>query len=342
MGSFLPDYNDPIVSILLLLGIIFAVSVISYGYSIWKQEQKQKELLKFLKSFESNECTLDTQNMPFDESMKKPLFLLALSYQRSGDYSKSINLYLYLLKYTKDNSILSHLAEAYHKAGFLKRSVDIYKEILHNTPRDIDILYKLEFSYERLRDYDSAKEVLNILEVLKEDVSKHKINLDLQTILKSRATKEVKFKEISNMLSSSPYRWILIRELFILNANEAWKFYDDKEFKKLVDILWKLDIVQLNLDIIAKYNSLSKLYWTKGLLQSSFEDKETIFAIDLIANAKKSGFKSADLSFKYSCTKCKSSFPLMAYRCPNCHRVYSFDIKVLVEKKREKSSYSLQ
>jgi len=342
MGSFLPDYNDPIVSILLLLGIIFVVSVVSYGYSIWQQEQKQKELLNFLKSFDSSECTLDTQNMPFDEGMKKPLFLLALSYQRSGDYSKSINLYLYLLKYTKDNSILSHLAEAYHKAGFLKRSVDIYKEILHNTPRDIDILYKLEFSYEQLRDYTKAKEVLEILEVLEEDVSKHKLNLELQTILKSRATREVKFNKISKMLDTSLYRWILMRELFILNAKEAWRFYRDDEFNKLVDILWKLDIVQLNLDIIQKHNSLCKLYWAKGLLQSSFKEKETIFAIDLITSAKKSGFESADLSFKYSCSKCKSSFPLMAYRCPNCHRVYSFNIKVLVEKKREKSSYSLQ
>ena len=342
MGTFLPDYNDPIVSILLLLGIIFAVSVISYGYSIWKQEQKQKELLNFIKNFESNECTLDTKNMAFEDGMKKPLFLLALSYQRSGEYSKAINLYLYLLKHTKDNSILSHLAEAYHKAGFLKRSVDIYKEILHLNPRNKDILYKLEYSYEQLREFKKAKEVLDILEVLKEDVSKHKLNLKLQTILKSRATKEVKFKQIVKMLDNCSHRWALMRELFILNPKEAWQYYNDVEFKKLIDILWKLDIVQLNLDIISKYDTLSKLYWAKGLLQSSFSTKETIFAIDLIESAKKSGFNYANLAFKYSCTKCKNSFPIMAYRCPNCHRVYSFNLEVLVEQKREKNSYTLQ
>ncbi len=342
MGAFLPDYNDPIVSILLLLGIIFAVSVISYGYSIWKQEQKQKELLNFIKSFDSSECTLDTKNMPFEEGMKKPLFLLALSYQKSGEYSKAINLYLYLLKHTKDNSLLSHLAEAYHKAGFLKRSVNIYKEILHLTPRNKDILYKLEYSYEQLREFKKAKEVLDILEVLDEDVSKHKLNLELQTILKSKATKELKFKKIASMLKDCSHKWVILRELFILDAKEAWSFYDDKEFKKLVDILWKLDIVQLNLDIISKHNTLSKLYWTKGLLQNSFEEKETIFAIDLIESAKKSGYNQANLAFKYSCSKCKSTFPIMAYRCPNCHRVYSFNLEVLVEQKREKNSYTLQ
>jgi tetratricopeptide (TPR) repeat protein len=342
MGAFLPNYNDPIVSILLLLGIIFAVSVISYGYTIWQQEQKQKELLNFIKSFDSNECALDTKNMAFDESMKKPLFLLALSYQKSGDYSKAINLYLYLLKHTKDNSILSHLAEAYHKAGFLKRSVDIYKEILHITPRNKDILYKLEYSYEQLREFDKAKEILDILEVLDEDVSKHKSHLKLQKILKSQATKEVKFNKIKKMVNNNPYKWVLLRELFTLNPKDAWSYYKEEEFKKLVDILWKLDIVQLNLDIISSHSSLSKLYSLKGFVENSFKDKETIFAIDLISSAKECSFNKADLAFKYSCSKCKSTFPIMVYRCPNCHRVYSFNIEVSVEQKREKSSYTLQ
>jgi tetratricopeptide (TPR) repeat protein len=342
MGSFLPDYNDPIVSIFLLLGIIFAVSVISYGYSIWKQEQKQKELLNFLKSFDSNECMLDTQNMHFDDSMQKPLFLLARSYQRSGEYSKSINLYLYLLKHTKDSSILSHLASAYYKAGFIKRAVDIYKEILHNTPRDIAILYKLELCYEHLRDYTKAQEVLNILEVLNEDVTKYTEHLDLQLILTGDYNKEQKFAKITAKLEDSRHRWVLLRELFKLEPLNAWEYFRGEEFKKVVDIAWKLDIEQLNFDIISKYSTLSKLYSIKGLLQSSFSQKETIFAIDLIAAAKEGGFNSGDLSFKYSCTKCKNSFPLMAYRCPNCQSVYSFNVKVLVEQKREERGYSLQ
>jgi len=343
MGAFLPDYNDPIVSILLLLGIIFVVSIISYGYSIWKQEQKQQELLNFLKSFESNECTLDTKHMPFEMSMKKPLFLLALSYQKSGDYSKAINLYLYLLKHTKDNSILSHLAEAYYKAGFLKRSVNIYKEILHTTPRNIEILYKLEFVYEQLREYERAKEVLDILKNLGENIDKYTSHLELEIILKEPKSVDLKFKEISNLLSTHPYKWVLLRELFKLNAKRAWSYYSNSEFKNLIDMLWKLDIIQLNFDIIAKHNSLKKLYWAKDFLEdNSFEDKESIFALDLITSAKESGFNKGELSFKYNCSKCKNTFPIMMYRCPNCNSVYSFNIEVLVDKRREKRGYSLQ
>jgi len=341
MGAFLPDYNDPIVSILLLLGIIFAISLLSYGFTIWRQEVKNKEMLEFLKNFESSECTLDTENMPFDESMKKPLFMLALSFEKSGDYSRAVNLYLFLLKHTKENSILSHLAKAYYRAGFLKRAIDIYKEILYQTPRDIEVLYNLEFISEQLRDYSRASEALDILENLGEDVSKYRSHLELQVILKSGIKRSDKFKKIAEGIDGSPYRAVMLRELFMLNAKDAWEYYCDSEFENLVDILWKLDIVQLNLDIISRNNSLKKLYWTKGLAQNSYSKAESIFALDLLASAKESGYTLADLSFKYSCTSCKSSFPLMAYRCPNCHEVYSFKVEVLVEKKQEKSSYSL-
>ena len=162
MDSFLPNYNDPIVSILLLLGIIFIVSVLSYAYSIWKQEQRTKELMGFLKNFDSRECSLDVESMPFEESMKKPLFLLALSYQKSGEYSKSINLYLYLLKHTQDISILSNLALAYLNAGFLQRALDIYLEIASKKHRDKEALYQLEFIYEKLNNFENALDALEV------------------------------------------------------------------------------------------------------------------------------------------------------------------------------------
>jgi len=341
MGAFLPDYSDPIISILLLIGIVFIVSLLSYGYSIYKQEQKQKELLGFLKSFESNECTLDTQNMNYEASMKKPLFLLALAFDKSGEYSKSINIYLYLIKHTNDFSILKHLANSYHKAGFLKRSVNIYKEILYNTPRDKEVLYQLEFIYEKLREFNKAKEVIDILKELGEDVSKLNYNLTLQQIKGASISDDKKIEEFEKLLVNTEHRWIILRELFKLNPLKAWEYYEDKEFKKLVDILWKLDIAHLNLDIISKHTTLSKLYYAKGLLQSSPKEK-TIFAIDLIASAKDGNNLSGDLNFKYSCSKCKNSYPLQFLRCPNCHRVYSLNIEVSIGEKREKSSYSLQ
>ncbi len=342
MGAFLPSHNDPILSILLLLGIIFVVSLLSYGFTIWRHEKKQKELLSFLKSFDSKECELDTQNMKFDESMKKPLFLLAYAYERSGDYSKAINLYLYLTKHTQDSSLLTHLASSYHRAGFLQRAIDIYLEILSVTPRDKASLYRLELIYESLREFKRANEVLEVLDAQEEDISKLKSHLDLQKISKAHINKEEKIEQLIKLLEQTPYKWAVLRELFKIDAKIAWEFYEHKEYKKLVDILWKLESWQINLDIIQKDNALQKLYYAKGFLQNSPKQSSEFFAIDLIADARKAGNLDADASFKYSCTKCKSSSPLPFLRCNNCHRAYSFNIEVSVEKKREKSSYSLQ
>ncbi|NPA27849.1 MAG: hypothetical protein GXN91_02195, partial [Epsilonproteobacteria bacterium] len=200
MNRFLPDYNDPIVSILLLLGIIFIVATLSYAYSIWKQEQKTKELTRFLDKFDSKECLLDIDNLIFDESMKKPLFLLALAYERSGEYSKAINILLFLTKHTSDESYLKYLAKAYFKAGFLERSKRIYLQILSKYPRDIEALYELELIYEKLNDFKGAKEVLDVLEELGEDIQKFRLNILIEESLRTDIHK--RFSKLEALLDS--------------------------------------------------------------------------------------------------------------------------------------------
>ncbi len=347
MGAFLPNHNDPIISILLLLGTIFVVSVLSYGYSIWKQERRQKELLGFIQSFDSSECALDTQSMEFEPSMKKPLFLLAVAYERSGEYSKAINLYLYLLKHTSDSSLLRHLAKSYQKAGFLQRAVDIYIEILSMTPRDKESLYRLEFIYEHLREFKRANEILEVLEAQGEDIDRLKEHLMLQNITKSHMQNDEKITKLVELINSSSSSWAPLRELFRVDAKLAWRHFSNKDYKKLVDILWKLESWQIDLDIIKEHREVAKMYYAKGYLAEDFlqktaDESSEFFAIDLIADARDSGNRLAEATFKYSCLKCKSSSPLSFFRCPNCHSVYSFNIEVLVEQKREKSSYSLQ
>ncbi len=342
MDSFLPRYDDPIVSILLLLGIIFVVALLSYAYSIWKQEQSAKELMGFIKNFDSNECLLDTQNLQFEESMKKPLFLLALSYKKSGEYSKAISLYLYLLKHTKDSSILSNLAFAYFKAGFLQRARDVYLEIISKKPRNKEALYMLEFIYEKLNDYENALDALNVLEAQGEEVSALKLHLKYQEINKSFLSKEEKFEKLEMLLENSGrYRADIVRKLFILEPKKAWRYYKEEYFEKLIDILDKLDKDSIDLDIIAKQVSLKQLFFIKGFIETC-EEKSGIWALNILSAAKSCGVQSGELKFIYTCKKCKNSYPLPFSRCPNCHRVYSFNIGVDIEQKREKSDYSLQ
>ncbi len=341
MEALFPSYNDPIVSILLLLGTIFAISVISYAYSLWKQEQKSKELQQFLKSFDSQEPLLDIQSMPFEKGMTKPLFLLAQAYEKSGEYAQAIDLFIYLINNTNDTALLMHLASAYHKAGFLKRAIKIYRQILRNFPRNKEALYELELLYEKLNEFDKAREVLEVLEAQGEQVQKEKIALDILEIKHSKIPKEQQFEEIVKIYRE--YGHILaLRELFLLDPQSAWGYYSESEFQKIVDILWKLKINMVDLDIISKDIPLQQLYYVKGVIDGEAEGKSGIFAIDLLASAKAAGNESGDLAFIYICQSCKHSYPLPFSRCPNCHRVYNYKIEVVIEESRKESGYSLQ
>jgi len=331
LNRFLPDYNDPIVSILMLLGIMFIVATLSYAYSIYRQNRRTKELLDFVENFNAKESLLDIQNLNYDKSMKKPLFLLAHAYLKSGEYSKSINLYLYLLKHTKDEAILKHLAKAYLLAGFLKRSLNLYLEIISKSPRDIESLYKLELIYERLNDFESARDVLNVLSNLNEDVSKLFLNLDILEITKSFDTKESKFNKLLNLLPKYKLKWAVVRELFKIDAKEAFRYYNDEYFNNIVDMLYLLNSDKLDLNVVKSSENLSSLYYIKGYLNS--KANSSIFALNLVANAKSCNFNSGDLEFIYICQKCKSRYPLFFSRCLNCHRAYKINIEVSVAKK---------
>jgi len=94
----LPAYKDPLFSILLIIIISLIISIATYGWGIYKQQKEQGNLLKFLDKFDSAECALDTADMPFEPHMLKPLTLLTKAFENSGEYHKSISIYLYLIK----------------------------------------------------------------------------------------------------------------------------------------------------------------------------------------------------------------------------------------------------
>ena len=296
----------------------------------------------FLKNFDSKECTLDTENMQFDESMKKPLFLLAIAYQKSGEYSKAISLYLYLLKHTKDSSILNNLALAYFKAGFLQRALDIYLEIISKNPRNREVLYQIEFIYEKLNSFESALDAIEVLEAQGESVEALKVNLKYQEISKSFISNDEKFTQIAKLLEkNSSYAPFLIRKLFKLNPKEAWSYYKDEYFDILIDILDKLKKENIDLDIISKNIQLEQLFYINGFIDSVSKTSKN-YALNILSSSKKCGVSSGRLKFLYLCSKCKNSYPLPFTRCPNCHRVFSSQIEVSIGEKKEKTDYSLQ
>jgi len=346
MEQILPAYNDPLFSILLIIVIALIISVVTYAWGLYKRQKEEGNLLKFLEKFDSSECALDTDEMPFEEHMFKPLTLLAKAFENSGEYHKAISIYLYIIKHISDDlvkmELMERLGSTYLHAGFLERARSIYMEILRKRPRNIKVLYELGIVYEMMQQYDKAKEIIEPLNILREDT--HTLNqfLKLSALTSNKLlTTEEKVIRLQSILEAEPklYRQI-VDTLLKLDTNTAWQIIEPKRIKEVIDILWFLPNSQLDLDIITSDKMLSTLYYAKGYLQKPVRDSG-VFALDMIAAARENGFEGGDLLFSYLCKKCKQSFPVSFKRCPNCMAINSVEVEEKIAKASPKTDYSL-
>ena len=346
LENILPAYSDPLFSILLIVVIALIIALVTYAWGLYRQQKEQGNLLKFLEKFDSSECALDTSNMPFEPHMLKPLTLLARAFENSGEYHKSINIYLYIIKNISDDltkqELMERLGNTYLHAGFLERARSIYAEILRKRPRNVQVLYELGVVYEMMHKYDKAKEVIAPLEMLGEETHTLTKFLELSEVSSNKmiSTQE-KLKKLYKILEEEPelYRQI-VSTVLQLDTKAAWDIIDPKRIKEVIDILWFLPNSQLDLDIITSNTQLSTLYYAKGYLQKPTV-QSGIFSLDMLATAKQSGFEQGDLLFSYLCKKCKQSFPVSFKRCPNCMTINSVEVEEKIAKSRPKTDYSL-
>lgn len=346
MEHILPAYDDPLFSILLIIIMSLIIALVTYGWGVYRQQREEGNLLKFLEKFDSAECALDTTEMIFEPNMFKPLTLLAKAFENTGEYHKSINIYLYLIKNIEHDGgqieLMERLGNTYLHAGFLERSKSIYTEILRKKPRNIQVLYELGIVYEIMQKYDKAKEVLGPLKMLGEETRSLEKFLDLSELLANKSlSTEHKIIKIKKILEEEPslYRQIVIA-LLQLDTRSAWEIIDPKRIKELLDVLWFLPNSQLDLDIIAANEQLRTLYYVKGYLQKP-STHSSIFSVDMLATAKQSGFEEGDLLFSYLCQKCKQSFPVSFKRCPNCMAINSVKVEDQIAKSSKETNYSL-
>ena len=346
METILPAYNDPLFSILLIIVIALIISVVTYTWGLYKQQKEEGNLLKFLDKFDSSECSLDTDDMPFEEHMLKPLTLLAKAFENSGEYRKAINIYLYIIKNISNDfakmELMERLGNTYLHAGFLERARSIYMEILRKRPRNVKVLYELGVVYEMMHKYDKAQEIIEPLNTLDEDTQTLSKFLELSALTSNRVlSTEEKVAALKKILEEEPklYRQI-VNTLLKLDTTEAWKIIDPERIKEMIDILWFLPYSQVDLDIITSDERLSTLYYAKGYLQKP-SLHSGIFAVDMLATAKENGFEGGGLLFSYLCKKCKQSFPVSFKRCPNCMAINSVGVEERIAKSSPKTDYSL-
>jgi tetratricopeptide (TPR) repeat protein len=346
METILPTYKDPLFSILIIFFLAFIVAAVSYGWSLYKQQKEEGHLLKFLEKFDTSECVLETENMPFEIHMLKPLSLLAKAFENAGEYQKAINIYLYLIKYIAPTQgeleLLERLANTYLHAGFLERALTLYKEILRRSPRNKTVLKELGIVYERMHQFEKAREIIEPLQILGEETKDLEVFLDFSALKYHKTLSiEEKIQSLTKILQHHP---ILYREAFSLmlqlDTYKAWQLLDVERIDEILDILWFLPNSQLDFDIISNHKTLRTLYYAKGYLEKVHLESGH-FNIDILAITRYHGFYEAELHFSYLCSHCKQSFPVSFHRCPNCMSLYTLKMEEHIAKASTQTNYSL-
>ncbi len=346
MDNFLPSYDNPLFSIILSILILLAIMLVTYGWSRYLQQRQKSQLMEFLEQFDSASCVLEGSDLPFDESMSKPLLLLAKAFEISGEYHKSISIYLYLIKNGQNGELLEQLGKIYLRAGFLERAENIFRQILSKNPRNIPVLYQLGAVYELLQAYDKAIETLEPLETLGEEIGMLKAFWEFEKLQKAiDLTMEEKRSTLLEMLEKEPtlYR-LIIASLFHLDSRTGWHYLNKERLRETLDLLWYLPASQLDFDIIHSDNTLTKIYFARGditQIDPAVPAQESdIVSIDILVAARYTGEQRGDLSFSYLCDRCKQSFPISFKRCPNCLAINSAQLEEQIAR-HEETDYAL-
>jgi tetratricopeptide (TPR) repeat protein len=299
------------------------ITLFSYWYSKYKNYEDSKYLDKFLKQFRALPTEDDLKVLiSSGELSEKSWMLLASSYYKNGDYEKSIEIYNELLsvqKSTKVKETMFLLGKTYFKAGFLQRSKQIFLEILKHSPRTPHALKYLLLVYEYMRDFSSAKDVLEPLDELDNDIAKDENYLNVLIVLNDETINdELKAKKLLDIYEQTDQLFYMIFEyLFRVDAVLAWRYFDSSKSELLLDVLWGLEYEKLNFDIISSNGYLRELYSARG--DVDLADESSIFEFDLLIKLKNKA--NATLSFEYICHECKSTFPFSFNRCTHCHSI---------------------
>ena len=334
MDMFYIGFRDPLFSVIIFFTIIFVITFFSYWWGRYRRKEDSNNLDKFLEQFRA----LPTKNelkvlISSGELSEKSWLLLAASYSKNGDYEKSIDIYNEILNVTSKASAhetMFLLGKTYFKAGFLERSKQIFLEILKHNPRTPQALHYLLLVYEYMRDYKAALDVLEPLDELKEDILLDEVYLKALALLNdSKLSEEERIQKLLEIYKkSSKLTYMVFEYLFKVNPKIAWENFDLSKSELLTEVLWRMDLKDLNLDIISNNEYLKDLYSARGDID--YSQNSSIFELDVLINLK--GRVNATLSFEYVCSSCKGTYPFAFNRCSSCHAIDTAMVEYVLSK----------
>ena len=329
MDNFFIAYRDPLFGIIILCAIVFVISFANYWWGVFKNKEEKQSIEKFVKKFEIVTDENEYKKLLEDASIPlESLALLAHAYGKSGDYEKAINIYLVTLKRVKGRDekqyLLSTLGKTYFKAGFLRRSAEVFLESLRLHPRNEESLKYLTVAYEQLQEFDKAAEVLDSLEELGAKVSLQRNFLRFLAISKDGTLSVAqKMEKLTELSYKAPF---LRRRLFELMREYGMPMPEDicqeLPFEQMIDTLWYAQ----DLSFTCKNEILEHVRMARGEIPYN-ASSSVPFALDALAKLRFHGYENATLSFEYLCTECKQIFPIHFYRCPHCQSIDTVSIQ---------------
>ncbi len=334
--DFLPfDYRDPLYGSILLVAIIFIISFTSYWWGILKSKEEETSVNKFMKKFNQysgfNEYKeiIQRKDLPTESAI-----LMALTFEKSGEYEKTIEIYSAILKSInepkKRKDILTLLGKTYYKAGFLQKSREVLLASLKIFPRNEEALTYLIVIYENLREYNKAIDVLNTLEELGSEIKERKLYFETLCIIHNKSFKDE--KKVRKLVSLGVDKKIVQRKLFeFLKLNKLPLDSDilkDFDFRNLIDLVWDTRMDKFSEDLIEKNSLLREIFSAKG--ESYDATSSNIFELNVLIKLHLLKDTSADMGFRYTCYECKSVFPLYFYRCPKCQNISSAKVDIIL------------
>ena len=314
------DYRDPLFSIILFLTLI-AITILTINIlAFFKEKNRQKYLDEFIKKFDFLE-NKDIESFFSDNISINALLLLAIAFEKEGNYEKSINIYLTLISQIEKNekySLLEKIAELYLKAGFLHKAKESLLEILRVKYDNINALNLLILVNEKLKDFDGIENILEILDELEQDTTKEKAYLEFQKNL---------FKQNKESIKNLYFKYPILRREIIqyflkIDINQIIDKIENKDINKMIDIFWQYDKLNLELD------DYKQLLAAKHILE--YKKTSNILEIEILKYSPKD---LADLEFEYLCTNCKQTFPIYESRCPSCKKLFTFQVETIITKK---------
>ncbi len=345
-GIFL-EYRDPIVGLIILFSAIFLISFVNYWWGAYKSKEEKAGIEDFIKRFEIVSDEGEFKSLLKDKTIPiESLVLLAHGYSKSGDFEKAIGLYLLALDRTKKREekeyILSELGKTYFNAGFLRRSCEVFLDSLKLHPRNEESLKYLSVSYEKLKEYDRAIEVLDSLEELGAKVENQRYYLmALSVKYDYKMSDKEKIDTLVGMLKHAPFIERKIFEFWQITKMEVdLELFETFNHKKLLDMLWMADLEWFDISK-SKVPLLQEISSARGLIKPQCED-HTYFELEVLSNLNSVGYKKASLNFEYICDECKNSFPIHSHRCPNCQAIASANIEPIITKAVYEDSVSFQ